>query len=260
MPVRPAAVSGLFYPSDPVELTAQLDQLMGGGGAKLNYAPTALIVPHAGYIYSGEIAGQAYELLKQRDLYQQILLIGPPHRIAVQGMVVPSVTYFATPLGHYPLEAALLSELVSEGWVSFDDSAHELEHSLEVQIPFLQRLGFSAPLIPVIVGARDPRRVASLIDHVVSIRPTLILISSDLSHFHDAKTAEQLDAQTTQKIVARDYSIKPEEACGSPGINGLLYWLQSRSKSIELIAQRNSGDIPAGDRGRVVGYGAYVVY
>ncbi|WP_286237777.1 AmmeMemoRadiSam system protein B [Neptuniibacter halophilus] len=262
MNTRVAAVAGMFYPAEAEVLAAQVDALLHREAEATERPPRGLIVPHAGYIYSGSTAAAAYRLLQGRaEEYARILLLGPGHRVAVRGMAVPAVASFSTPLGDYPLATEALAGLVQSGLVQYNDAAHQLEHSLEVQLPFLQRLGFSLPLLPVVVGQASAAKVAGLITEVCAGDNTLLLISTDLSHFHPYEEARRLDTATTRAIVALHSDLLPQQACGCYALNGLLHWLQQSGGSVELVTQCNSGDCPqVGDKTRVVGYGAYVIY
>lgn len=258
MTVRSMAVAGMFYPAHPVDLKRQLDELFAASKMPVTRPVQALVVPHAGYIYSGLIAAKAYSQLDP-EAYEQVLLLGPSHRVAFAGMALPSDSAFRSPLGQYPLACEMLAVIEERGLARVNDSAHRLEHALEVQLPFLQYLGLSCPLIPVVVGNASPEQVANLIECVCLRKKTLVLISSDLSHFHSYTEAQVLDERTSQRILRCDVDIRPEEACGCQALNGLLFWLKSKGKTIDLIDQCNSGDT-AGDKHRVVGYGAYIVY
>lgn len=262
MQIRPAAVAGMFYPSSPDELASTVGVLLSKAERKHTESlPVALIVPHAGYIYSGATAASAYTLLQGIQDFEQVLLLGPGHRVAVRGLAFPSVDFFQTPLGNFPVAGSIIKELVKQGYGAFNDRAHQQEHSLEVQLPFLQVLSMELPLIPVVVGQAEPEEISLLIEKVTAQANTLILVSSDLSHFHSYETARCLDQDTSHQIEQLDETLQPEQACGCRAINGLLHWLQQRKSSIHEISRCNSGDIPGiGDKSRVVGYGAYVVY
>lgn len=258
MSVRRAAVADLFYPGDPGELGRQLTSIFSPFNKLPKQKSYAAIVPHAGYIYSGEAAAQAYAQIDFSDL-DCILLFGPAHRVPLKGLALPSVTQFETPFGNYPLDKELIEQLVDAGLASIDDSAHRQEHSLEVQIPFLQHLGVAVPLIPVVVGWAKHDEVSKCIEFVVSRANTLILVSSDLSHFHSYAEAQAIDLNTTYRILDMETDIQPEEACGCYALNGLLSWLQGTDKTIEVVSKYNSGDA-TGDKSRVVGYASYIVY
>lgn len=258
MSVRRAAVAHLFYPGDPGELSRQLDSIFSPFKSLPKQKSFAAIVPHAGYINSGEAAAQAYAQIDFSEL-DCILLFGPAHRVPLKGLALPSVTEFETPLGNYPMAKSLIEQLAFTDLAVINDSAHRQEHSLEVQIPFLQHLGVEVPLIPIVVGWSKPDEVFKCIEFVLSRAKTLILVSSDLSHFHSYAEAQAIDQNTTCRILDRETDIQPEEACGCYALNGLLSFLQGSDKTIEVISKYNSGDT-AGDKDRVVGYASYIVY
>ena len=258
--VRRAAVAGMFYPGDEATLRQQLTQLLAGSPTDTQGPPKVLIVPHAGYVYSGATAARAYACLKaQRAQIKRVVLLGPAHRVYLQGMALPSVDRFATPLGEVALDRVTLNETASLPGVVVDDHAHALEHSLEVQLPFLQTMLGDFALVPVLVGDAAARDVAGVIDALWGGPETLVVVSTDLSHFHDYDAARALDARTCDRILARATDISGEDACGARALNGLLGADHMRDRSIELLARCNSGDT-AGDRERVVGYGAFVAH
>jgi AmmeMemoRadiSam system protein B len=260
MKVRPAAVAGTFYPSDPTDLQAQVDKLLAGASADDAPLPRALIVPHAGYIYSGATAAAAYTLLVPgRDKIRRVVLFGPAHRVYLEGMAVPTVDAFSTPLGEIPLDRHGIQTLLKLRGVVESDQAHELEHSLEVQLPFLQTVLDEFTLLPVVVGNCPPQQVASAIDALCNDPDTLLLVSTDLSHFHPYDEARLLDSQTCAKILSRETALGGEEACGAHALNGLMSCQTIRELDIGLIEYCNSGDT-AGDRQRVVGYGAFSLH
>lgn len=258
MSVRKAAVADLFYSGDPETLSCQLSSIMSPFSTLSKQKSRAAIVPHAGYAYSGEAAGKAYAQIDFSD-HDCILLFGPAHSLPWQGLALPSASAFATPLGNYPLATDLIQQLVDAGLAVINDTVHQREHALEVQIPFLQYLGVQVPLIPVVVGWSEPDQVSQCIEYVSSHANTLILVSSDLSHFQYYSKAQETDQNTTCRILRMDTDIRPEEACGCCAINGLLFWLRGSEKNIEVVSQYNSGDT-AGDKNRVVGYASYIVY
>jgi hypothetical protein len=259
--VRPAAVAGLFYPGDPAELAGEVDRLLAGappaktaqGGA----LPRALIVPHAGYRYSGPIAASAYALLRDAGpRVRRIVLLGPSHFVALRGLALPDAAALETPLGQVPvdLDAAERASKLPE--VTSFAPAHAREHSLEVQLPFLQRVLPGVPVVPLVVGRAAPEAVARVIEALWDEPGTLVLVSSDLSHYLPWEVARGVDGDTAQRIVALDERIESEEACGSTGIRGLLVAARRRGLTARQLDLRNSGDT-AGDKRRVVGYGAF---
>jgi AmmeMemoRadiSam system protein B len=263
--IRPPAVAGQFYPSEPVELEAMVRRQLDAASVHLGPAggrgPHALVAPHAGYVYSGPIAASAYASVRgRRQEITRVVLLGPAHRVALRGMAVPSSDGFATPLGVVTIDAALRTTALERADVVVDDRPHAGEHSLEVHLPFLQiALGDGWTLLPVVVGLVGSEAVAELLRAVWGGRETLVVVSSDLSHYHDHGTAERLDADTAADIVARRGSaLESERACGAAPLRGLLAEADRRDLPVTLLDLRNSGDT-AGDHRRVVGYGAFAV-
>ncbi|MDD2737431.1 MAG: AmmeMemoRadiSam system protein B [Methylomonas lenta] len=256
---RAPAVSGSFYPANPVTLQHMLSDFLEQADSHTR-PPKAIIVPHAGYIYSGPIAASAYARLKSvRDSISRVVLIGPSHRVAFQGLAVSNADTFTTPLGSIPIDKAAIQQLQNLPFVGYLEQAHALEHSLEVHLPFLQQSLTDFKLVPIVAGNASPDQVSQVIDTLWGGDETLIVISSDLSHYHDYLTAQRLDRQTSDLIEQLNYqNLSSEAACGKVPVSGLLKSLQEKSLSIKTIDLRNSGDT-AGDKTRVVGYGAYVV-
>jgi AmmeMemoRadiSam system protein B len=254
-------VAGLFYPSDAVELRrAVLGYIDDCPGRPATRAPKAIIVPHAGYTYSGPVAGCAYRLLRDSGVrIRHVVLLGPSHRVPMRGLAVPAVDAFATPLGEVRVNAAGRQRLRELGLVGVSDAPHAAEHSLEVQLPFLQAVLDDFDLLPIVVGLSPPEQVAQVLEAVWNGPETLVVVSTDLSHYHPAEEARQLDGQTTRSILGRRSDITDELACGARGINGLMEVARNRGLTVELLDQRNSGDT-AGDRSRVVGYGSYAAF
>jgi AmmeMemoRadiSam system protein B len=258
--VRPAAVAGAFYPSQPHALRQMLAQcqvaarpLMGTDTLR----PKALIVPHAGYIYSGPIAASAYALLQPlHATIRRVVLLGPVHRVWVQGLALPGVEAFATPLGEVILDQAGIAAIADLPQVSVSSAAHAEEHSLEVHLPFLQSVLDDFSLIPLAVGGASPEAVAEVLDRLWGGDETLIVISSDLSHFLPYAEARQHDSATANAILKLRTDLVGEQACGAYPINGLLLAAQRRGLKPQLLDLRNSGDT-AGSRDRVVGYGSF---
>ena len=260
MTARTAAVAGLFYVADARRLAHHIDVLMGAAGGAAGDAPRGLIVPHAGYIYSGQTAARAYSrLLPHRNMIERVVLLGPSHRVYLRGMAIPSVDVFATPLGEVALDHASIEQIRTMQGVCVSDEAHRAEHSLEVQLPFLQTVLEHFSLVPVVVGDCDPDRVAAVVDALWSGPETLLVVSTDLSHFHNYEEARRLDEQTCQRLLARDSSLTGENACGAHALNGLMRSRCSRQLKIDLLDLCNSGDT-AGDKSRVVGYGAFALH
>jgi AmmeMemoRadiSam system protein B len=257
--VRKPAVAGLFYPNDPRALRAQLETLLAQVPETSSEAPKAIIAPHAGYIYSGPIAASAYARLKPvRGRIRRVVLLGPAHRVGFHGLARASAEYFESPLGRVRVDAEAMAQIADLPQVVLLDAAHANEHSLEVHLPFLQTLFDDFTLVPLVVGAASPAEVGEVIDRLWGGPETLIVISSDLSHYHAYATAQALDRNTSQAIERLRYEdIDHEGACGRTPMSGLLYVARRRGLSARTIDLRNSGDT-AGPRDQVVGYGAYI--
>lgn len=253
MRIRPAAVAGTFYPAEADELRALIGACLAEARPDVRN-PKALIVPHAGHIYSGPTAAWAYATL-DRQRIRRVVLLGPAHRVAFYGLALPSVDAFATPLGTIALDRDAMRHALSLPDVIEHDGAHALEHSLEVQLPFLQTVLDDFMLVPFCVGAADIVSVANVINSLWDGEDTLMLISSDLSHFHPYAEARTIDQQTIADILAMHADLSHEQACGATPINGLLLAAASHGLKPHLLDYRNSGDT-AGDRFRVVGYTA----
>ena len=260
--VRPAAVAGMFYPGDARSLAAEVEDLLGGAGdpsPRLGH-PKALVVPHAGYIYSGPVAARAYdELGAARGIVRRVVLLGPTHRVAVKGLAVPSTGAFATPLGSVRIDQQAIAELRDLPQVVVSDAAHALEHSLEVQLPFLQKMLGDFALVPFAVGMASVQEVAAVIERLWGGRETLIVISTDMSHYHAYETARAIDGATIGRIQSFATDIDHEEACGATPLNGLLHFSKEKKLALKLLAACNSGDT-AGGKGQVVGYSSFGLY
>ena len=260
--VRPAAVAGMFYPSEARALAAEVDDLLAGvesAAPRLGY-PKALIVPHAGYIYSGGVAARAYdELAAARGSVRRVVLLGPTHRVAVRGLAVPGVEAFATPLGRVRIDQEALALVRALPQVVVSDAAHALEHSLEVQLPFLQEVLGEFTLAPFAVGAASVQEVAQVLERLWGGAETLIVLSTDLSHFHGYEQARAIDGATIERIARFATDIDHEEACGATPLNGLLFTSKTKGLSLKLLAACNSGDT-AGGKDRVVGYSSFGLY
>ena len=258
MKTRPAAVAGFFYPGETATLERAVKELIADAPAS-NADAKALIAPHAGYVYSGPTAAHAYRLLEsRREKIRRVVLLGPAHRVYLQGMALPSVEAFATPLGAVPIDAAAVQLVREMPGVQVSDEAHAAEHSLEVHLPFLQTVLEDFTLVPIVVGVCPASEVEAVLDALWGGDETLIVASSDLSHFHAYSEARKIDANTTSRIEARETSLQGEEACGAYALNGLLLAAKARELHVHTLDVRNSGDT-AGDRHRVVGYGAYAL-
>ncbi|MFP5506944.1 MAG: AmmeMemoRadiSam system protein B [Gammaproteobacteria bacterium] len=258
--IRPPAVAGMFYPADAQELHRELQQLLGAATSGTQ-PPKALIVPHAGYVYSGPVAASAYaQLIPLRDRIRRVVLLGPAHRVAFRGLAASSASGFRTPLGDVPLDTAALAPLLVLPQIRVLDEAHAQEHSLEVQLPFLQETLGDFRLLPLVVGDATYAEVAEVLEMVWGGDETLILISSDLSHYHDYATAQRLDRATSDAIATlHPERIDFDHACGRTPVGGLLLAARRHGLHADVLDLRNSGDT-AGPRDRVVGYGAYALH
>ncbi len=258
--VRPAAVAGTFYADDARRLRAQLGACLAGAAAAPEAAgvPKLLIVPHAGYRYSGAIAAQAYARLRPwHARITRVVLLGPAHHAAVRALAAPRADAFDTPLGRVALDAAALASLNELPQVVRDDRPHAFEHSLEVQLPFLQTVLDAFTLVPLLVGAAGPTEVAQVLDRLWGGAETLIVVSSDLSHYLSDAQAQARDRVTVRRILEFNGGLDLEEACGALAINGALQAARGHGLRPRLLDLRNSGDT-AGERRRVVGYAAIV--
>ncbi len=260
--VRPAAVAGMFYPGEARALAAEVDDLLGGveqTAPRLGY-PKALVVPHAGYVYSGGVAARAYdELAAARGSVRRVVLLGPTHRVAVRGLAVPSAQAFATPLGQVRVDRDAIASVRDLPQVVVSDAAHALEHSLEVQLPFLQEMLGDFALAPFAVGTAGVHEVAQVLERLWGGPETLIVISTDMSHYHAYEQARAIDGATIERIAGFATDIDHEEACGATPLNGLLLFSRQKNLLLKLLAACNSGDT-AGGKDRVVGYSSFALY
>ena len=255
---RQPAVAGSFYPANPEQLRAMLNDLLAGARTD-QPAPRAMIVPHAGYVYSGPIAASGYaRLLNSPGIYTRVVLLGPAHRVAFAGLASTSTIAFATPLGEVPVDQAAIRRLDGLPQVRVLDEAQRLEHSLEVHLPFLQVTLGSFSLVPLVVGDATAEEVCQVLELEAPLPGTLLVVSSDLSHYHDYATAMRMDKDTSRHIEALEHAaIGYGHACGRNPVSGLLLYARRHALKAETIDLRNSGDT-AGPRDQVVGYGAYV--
>ena len=257
--VRPPAVAGTFYPGQASVLLNDVTTLLTQArpGADLREpTPKALIVPHAGYIYSGATAARAYaELAGGRASIRRVVLLGPVHRVPVEGLALPGVDAFDTPLGRIEVDQDAVAAIAHLPQVVVSRAAHAQEHSLEVQLPFLQAVLDDFKLVPLAVGDATPAQVAEVLEALWGGDETLIVISSDLSHFLPYGTAQAVDGETVQNMMHLNSSITHHQACGGTPVNGLLQAARQHHLQPELLGLCNSGDT-AGDKNRVVGYAA----
>ena len=256
--VRNPAVAGLFYPDDPRELHTLVANYLAAVTAD-GVVPKAIIAPHAGYIYSGPIAAAAYaRIVPARGRITRVVLLGPAHRVGFHGLALSGADYFQTPLGRITVDQEAVKKISRLSQVHIMEVAHAQEHSLEVHLPFLQEVLEEFSLVPLVVGDAEPAEVAEVLDLLWGGPETLIVISSDLSHFHDYKTAQKLDRATSEAIEQlRLEDIQYDHACGRNPVNGLLHVARKLGLKAKTVDLRNSGDT-AGSHDRVVGYGAYV--
>ncbi len=257
--VRPSAVAGVFYPDEPGELGREVDRLLAAAAPPpAGLAPKGVIAPHAGYIYSGPLAGCAFRVLaSRRAAIRRVVMFGPAHRVRLRGLALPDADAFRTPLGDVPIDAELGERALALPKVEQVALAHEREHSLEVMVPFLQRALGPITLAPFVVGDATAAEVGAVMDALWGGDETAIVVSSDLSHFLSYEDALARDAATADAIEAlRDVDV--EEACGARGIDGLLWVARRRGLSIRRIGLTNSGDMRGG-RAEVVGYGAFSI-
>ncbi len=276
MITRYPAVAGSFYPNNPGQLRKQIEQLLADA-QRPTPVPKALIAPHAGYIYSGPIAATAYNtLIPLSDKTTRVVLLGPSHHIALHGIATPGCEQFQTPLGVIPLDLHAVNKINCLEGVYTNPSAHAREHSLEVHLPFLQTVLHQFQLVPLVVGDAAPKQVAAILntlwydidsnERVAKSgykggggEETVIIISSDLSHYHPYQQARKLDRDTTEQIENLNIELTGEQACGCRAINGLLYAARQHGLRVTTLDLRNSGDT-AGGKDQVVGYGAYALH
>ena len=255
--VRPAAVAGQFYPRDSDRLRREVAELLAKAPDAGTGRPKALIAPHAGYAYSGPVAGRAFAILDGATSITRVVVIGPAHYVPLRGIAVPTADAFETPLGRVPLDPDALLELSGLSFVVRADAPHAPEHAIEVELPFLQLVLQRFTLVPLLVGDAHPQQVWEAIGRLWGGPETIIVVSSDLSHFHDYRTAQRLDAATALAIEQGDWAkLGAHNACGFLPIIGLLQHTTSRALRVRRLGLCNSGDT-AGPRERVVGYGAW---
>jgi MEMO1 family protein len=261
--VRPAAVAGRFYPADHRALADLVDGLLDDVRAEpISTRPVAVIAPHAGYQYSGAVAATAYAYLARwRERVTRVVLLGPAHFVPLQGMAVPAADACATPLGPVEIDDDARTMALGNSAVAVDDHVHSGEHSLETQLPFLQRaLGPAVTVLPVLVGRTAPETVAALLSTLSSTDGSVAVVSTDLSHYLPDERARERDARTAAAILARDLSaVGPNDACGRWPLRGLVQHAVDRDLDVELVALATSADAGADPR-RVVGYGAFLLY
>lgn len=264
--IRPAAVAGSFYPGDRQMLADNINELLkqAATGTRLEpgqdtglAAPKAIVVPHAGYIYSGQTAAIAYSYLsKWRAAIKRVILLGPVHRVPVRGLALPDVDAFTTPLGEVRLDQAAIASISRMPQVIHSYPAHAQEHALEVQLPFLQSVLDNFSLVPLAVGDATPQEVAEVMETLWGGSETIIVVSSDLSHFLSYAVASEVDKSTARNILHMQGGLTHHQACGGTPLNGLLLAAKKHGLQPMLLDLCNSGDT-AGDKDRVVGYAAF---
>ena len=265
--IRHPAVAGSFYPGYTDELNSSVQAYLDNvktdveTDAPLLAKPRAMIVPHAGYIYSGPIAASAYaRLIPFAQQISKVVLLGPSHRVPFRGIATSSLDYFQTPLGDIPLDRKLIDKLEQLPFVQSYDEAHRQEHSLEVQLPFLQKVLPEFTLVPLVFGQIDDQQVSEVFESLWQEQDTLFLISSDLSHYLDYYSAQQSDRATSEAIAAlTPQNIHYEQACGRSAVAGMLLSAKKHNLNVQMLDLRNSGDT-AGTKDSVVGYGAWVFF
>lgn len=256
MKIRSAAVAGTFYPIDRAQLAHKVRSMLATAEVG-DLHPKALIAPHAGYSYSGPVAASAYAPLTPfAGQIKRVVLLGPTHRVAIHGLALPDAEAFETPLGRIDIDLAAVGQISHLPQVTVSPQAHALEHSLEVQLPFLQTVLPDFKLLPLAVGEASPEEVAEVLEALWGGPETLILVSSDLSHFLPYDTAQQADGITADAILHLQVPLSHAQACGGTPVNGLLLAARHHGLTAHLLDLRNSGDT-AGPRDQVVGYGAF---
>jgi hypothetical protein len=256
--VRPPAVAGTFYPGSPGALRSTVEDLLRDAPAAGGPAPKAVIAPHAGYMYSGPVAASAFRAVAPAaEVIERVVLLGPAHFVPIHGLGLPEENRFATPLGEVAVEPEGAGAALRLPQVRVQPEAHVREHSLEVELPFLQiLLGSDFDLVPLVVGEAGAEEVAEVLERLWGGPETLIVISSDLSHYLPYEDARRIDRETADEILALGGPLDPRRACGARPVSGLLLAARRRGMIPELLDLRSSGDT-AGDRSRVVGYGAF---
>lgn len=251
--VRPAAVAGRFYPGSRDELARTVDALLAAAPA--GPCPKAIIAPHAGYVYSGPIAASVFARVRGQRI-ERVILVGPAHREFVDGLAWPKAARMATPLGEIDVDVDAIAALPE---LRANPSAHAREHCLEVELPFVQTIAPGAKVVPLIASRATPELGGGVLERLWGGPETLIVISSDLSHYHPYAEAQAKDRNTIDQILAMRPTLDGDQACGAAGINGLSWLAAKKQLRVELVDLRNSGDT-AGSRDEVVGYGALAYY
>jgi AmmeMemoRadiSam system protein B len=256
---RDPVVAGTFYPQSPAQLRANLANLLQALPHS-ELIPKALIVPHAGYFYSGQVAAAAYGYLKKyHDKYQRVILLGPSHQMPLQDSAISDFDAFCTPLGPVTIDKLTCYKLLNLNYVRHTNLAHRWEHSLEVQLPFLQQVLSNFELIPIVTGCDSPKALSKMLAIAGHAADSLFIVSTDLSHYHSYEHCQRLDKLTIEHILNFRPVLQPHDACGCSALNGLLEFARNQGWQIELISQANSGDVGE-DKNEVVGYASFVLY
>ena len=255
--IRRAAVAGAFYPQSAGQIRVDVMRYLSEVKTKAG-APKAIVAPHAGFVYSGPVAASVYARLKNRNHnIERVILLGPSHKVGFYGIAASSAEFYETPLGQIPIDKKATEKIVRLPQVNILDKAHAGEHSLEVHLPFLQILLDEFLLVPLVVGVTKPVDVSEVLEELWGGDETLIVISTDLSHFHDYETAKKMDAKTCHAVESlRPQDIKNDDACGRYPVSGFLHLARAKGLKAETVDLRNSGDT-AGAKNSVVGYGAW---
>jgi AmmeMemoRadiSam system protein B len=256
---RPAVQAGRFYPASPDALGRRVEEYLEAGVAGATDDPVAVIAPHAGYKYSGPIAGSAFApWIKTGGTHpRRVVLLGPSHFVDFNGLALAPHAAWSTPLGTVGVDAQAMESLRQFPFVRVYEPAHEREHCLEVELPFLQAVFPSLTVVPLVIGRARDEEVAEVLDALWSDDSTRVVVSSDLSHYLAHEEARSMDRDTARAVEGRDAdALTPTRACGYRAIRGLLSIARRRDLAIRTVDLRNSGDT-AGSRDAVVGYGAF---
>lgn len=261
MIIRPPAVAGTLYDADTQRLLAQVESWLNEGVAKTTpKTPKALVVPHSGYHYSGKTAAAAYRLLEPvYDSIRRVVILGNSHRDTINGFALPGVDVFKTPLGDVKVDPHAVQHLLNEPDVQELPEAHRLEHSIEVQLPFLQTVLEDFVIVPLIVGNNDPKRVAELLKPLWGAEETLIVISTGLSRKRPQSEARSQDAHSAERIRKMKIDFSYPEACGFNALNGFLYLAKEKHLDSKCLALSTSADTN-GLKDRVRGFGSFAFF
>jgi hypothetical protein len=253
--VRPAAVAGTFYEGDARALERSVDDMLAHAARSDAPSPKVIIVPHAGHVYSGPIAATAYASVTNADAIERVVLVGPSHRVRLEGVAAPSVRALRTPLGDVVVDR----DAIDRAGIPMSDAPHAREHSLEVQLPFIQRVFPKARVCPIVCGHASTRAVATVLERLWGGPETLVVVSTDLSHYLPYAVGREMDTRTAKKIVALDSDLSGDDACGYVGLRGLLEIARTKGLVCRLLDLRSSGDTAGRARDEVVGYGAFAL-